>query len=366
MDASSDVGDSLSIYAMWMMVLYLTNVWKLNFTQAARRIRSKTVCSSNWHRSIDGFCRTVLYYCWILENSVAFLLIDQVGPSMITYTTHFAVGVMGLGNICCVLLVYAAGKISEMHGKPSWFQETLNKSRVPPPAANLPILQQTPPASAPGLTTTDNGGGPGSRGWARVAVKKGVFQRQPETARIASDGWVKSQQLSGKSIEKPLVSFTGVRNMGKASRDKRVIEFVYVLISFYHFWGSLMLDSEDVWIYSQDIYYRKAKEEGWRARSAFKLLQIDEEFNIFDGISLLMILKLISFHPYRVKHVVDLCAAPGSWSQKQGTMASMQKHLTWPSSTLERHCFLTFHPRIQTSAPIGWQDLGRLRLCLHP
>ncbi|AQK75878.1 S-adenosyl-L-methionine-dependent methyltransferase superfamily protein [Zea mays] len=57
--------------------------------------------------------------------------------------------------------------------------------------------------------------------------------------------------------------------MGKASKDKR------------------------------DIYYRKAKEEGWRARSAFKLLQIDQEFNIFHG----------------VKHVVDLCAAPGSWSQ---------------------------------------------------
>ncbi|RYR26821.1 hypothetical protein Ahy_B02g061126 isoform B [Arachis hypogaea] len=49
----------------------------------------------------------------------------------------------------------------------------------------------------------------------------------------------------------------------------------------------------------KDIYYRKAKEEGWRARSAFKLLQIDEEFNIFEG----------------VKRVVDLCAAPGSWSQ---------------------------------------------------
>eukprot|EP00250_Pteridium_aquilinum_P014943 c22295_g1_i2 orf=505-1140(+) len=49
----------------------------------------------------------------------------------------------------------------------------------------------------------------------------------------------------------------------------------------------------------RDIYYRKAKEEGWRARSAFKLLQIDEEFNIFEG----------------VEHVVDLCAAPGSWSQ---------------------------------------------------
>ncbi|KAJ8925329.1 hypothetical protein NQ315_009159 [Exocentrus adspersus] len=49
----------------------------------------------------------------------------------------------------------------------------------------------------------------------------------------------------------------------------------------------------------RDIYYRKAKEQGWRARSAFKLLQIDEKFNIFDGVT----------------KAVDLCAAPGSWSQ---------------------------------------------------
>lgn len=33
----------------------------------------------------------------------------------------------------------------------------------------------------------------------------------------------------------------------------------------------------------RDIYYRLAKEEGWRARSAFKLLQIDEKFDIFRG-----------------------------------------------------------------------------------
>lgn len=38
--------------------------------------------------------------------------------------------------------------------------------------------------------------------------------------------------------------------MGKSSRDKR------------------------------DIFYRLAKEQGWRARSAYKLLQIDDEFNI--------------------------------------------------------------------------------------
>ncbi|XP_052867467.1 putative tRNA (cytidine(32)/guanosine(34)-2'-O)-methyltransferase 1 [Anopheles cruzii] len=49
----------------------------------------------------------------------------------------------------------------------------------------------------------------------------------------------------------------------------------------------------------RDIYYRLAKEDGWRARSAFKLIHIDEIFNIFDGVT----------------RAVDLCAAPGSWSQ---------------------------------------------------
>ena len=34
----------------------------------------------------------------------------------------------------------------------------------------------------------------------------------------------------------------------------------------------------------RDVYYRLAKEEGWRARSAFKLLQINEEFDIFKGV----------------------------------------------------------------------------------
>ncbi|GKT27354.1 Putative tRNA (cytidine(32)/guanosine(34)-2'-O)-methyltransferase [Aduncisulcus paluster] len=49
----------------------------------------------------------------------------------------------------------------------------------------------------------------------------------------------------------------------------------------------------------RDIFYRKAKEEGWRARSAFKLIQLDSVFHLFDGVT----------------RAVDLCAAPGSWSQ---------------------------------------------------
>ena len=33
----------------------------------------------------------------------------------------------------------------------------------------------------------------------------------------------------------------------------------------------------------RDVFYRKAKEEGWRARSAFKLMQLDDAFNLFEG-----------------------------------------------------------------------------------
>lgn len=51
----------------------------------------------------------------------------------------------------------------------------------------------------------------------------------------------------------PLVDSQSSCQMGKSSRDKR------------------------------DIYYRLAKEEGWRARSAFKLIHIDEEFGILEG-----------------------------------------------------------------------------------
>jgi len=55
------------------------------------------------------------------------------------------------------------------------------------------------------------------------------------------------------------------------------------------------------WINKQkrDIYVRQSNVDGYRARSAYKLIEIDEKFKILkNGIS-----------------VIDLGASPGSWSQ---------------------------------------------------
>ena len=55
------------------------------------------------------------------------------------------------------------------------------------------------------------------------------------------------------------------------------------------------------WVNKQrrDTYVRQSKVDGYRARSAYKLIEIDEKFKIFKG-------GLI---------VIDIGAAPGSWSQ---------------------------------------------------
>jgi 23S rRNA (uridine2552-2'-O)-methyltransferase len=55
------------------------------------------------------------------------------------------------------------------------------------------------------------------------------------------------------------------------------------------------------WVNKQrrDTYVKQSKIDGYRARSAYKLIEIDEKFKIFKGgIS-----------------VIDIGAAPGSWSQ---------------------------------------------------
>ena len=49
----------------------------------------------------------------------------------------------------------------------------------------------------------------------------------------------------------------------------------------------------------KDYYFKKAKKEGYLARSAYKLEEIDRKYKIFQN----------------AKNVVDLGAAPGSWTQ---------------------------------------------------
>ena len=61
------------------------------------------------------------------------------------------------------------------------------------------------------------------------------------------------------------------------------------------------------WVNKQrrDTYVKQSKIDGYRARSAYKLIEIDEKFKIFKGgIS-----------------VIDIGAAPGSWSQYAAKVA---------------------------------------------
>ena len=55
------------------------------------------------------------------------------------------------------------------------------------------------------------------------------------------------------------------------------------------------------WVNKQrrDIYVRQSKVDGYRARSAYKLIEIDKKFKIFKG----------------GLTVIDIGAAPGSWTQ---------------------------------------------------
>ena len=55
------------------------------------------------------------------------------------------------------------------------------------------------------------------------------------------------------------------------------------------------------WVNKQkrDIYVRQSRVDGYRARSVYKLIEIDEKFKIFKG----------------GMNILDIGAAPGSWSQ---------------------------------------------------
>ena len=65
------------------------------------------------------------------------------------------------------------------------------------------------------------------------------------------------------------------------------------------------------WINRQrkDIYVRQSKIEGFRSRAAYKIKEIDEKFKIFK----------------QVNSLIDLGAAPGSWSQYATTKVKSEK-----------------------------------------
>ena len=65
------------------------------------------------------------------------------------------------------------------------------------------------------------------------------------------------------------------------------------------------------WINKQrrDSYVRRSKIEGYRARSVYKLIEIDEKFKIFKG----------------GLNVIDIGAAPGSWSQYESKVVKNGK-----------------------------------------
>ncbi|KAL3839419.1 hypothetical protein ACJIZ3_024010 [Penstemon smallii] len=64
------------------------------------------------------------------EQSVVAFYKDQAPDSMKNILEKLTTAVTGLGYMCSVLSVYVVGKISEMGGRPNWFQFTLNRSRL--------------------------------------------------------------------------------------------------------------------------------------------------------------------------------------------------------------------------------------------
>ena len=76
------------------------------------------------------------------------------------------------------------------------------------------------------------------------------------------------------------------------------------------------------WINKQrrDIYVRQSKVDGYRARSAYKLIEIDEKFKIFKG----------------GMCVIDIGAAPGSWSQYASKVVKSGKIISIDLKEIEK------------------------------
>jgi len=76
------------------------------------------------------------------------------------------------------------------------------------------------------------------------------------------------------------------------------------------------------WVNKQrrDTYVRQSKVDGYRARSAYKLIEIDEKFKIFKGGMI----------------VIDIGAAPGSWSQYASKVVKSGKIISIDLKDMEK------------------------------
>ena len=76
------------------------------------------------------------------------------------------------------------------------------------------------------------------------------------------------------------------------------------------------------WVNKQrrDTYVRQSKIDGYRARSAYKLIEIDDKFKIFKG----------------GMNIVDIGAAPGSWSQYASKVVKSGKIISIDLKEMEK------------------------------
>jgi len=73
----------------------------------------------------------------------------------------------------------------------------------------------------------------------------------------------------------------------------------------------------------QDKYFKRAKKENYAARSVYKLKEMDERFQIFK----------------KGQHVLDLGAAPGSWTQFAGERVGREGRVLGVDIQETRHSF---------------------------
>ena len=87
--------------------------------------------------------------------------------------------------------------------------------------------------------------------------------------------------------------------------------------------------------HNKDATYRRAKKEGYRARSAYKLLEIEKRYKIFK----------------RAFYIIDIGSAPGSWLQVAKSKAE-ENILKYDDKYYHRECYKILGVDVKSISPI--------------